>query len=163
MSTISLAPTFDARAFRATMGRFASGVTVVSTYADSEIRGMTANAFVSVSLDPPLVLVSIGHQARMHALLAPGVAFGVSVLGEEQMALSDRFAGRPVAGPAPVWEQLADTPLLAGALAQIAARVVATHPAGDHTLVVGQVAALVQRPGRPLLFYGGAYHQLGAS
>src|SRR5215831_20562820 len=80
--------------FRRTLGMFATGVTVITTRAGDQVHGMTANAFMSVSLRPPLILVSVDRRARMNALLREGVRFGVSVLEERQGALSDHFAGR---------------------------------------------------------------------
>ena len=150
----------DARAFRATMGRFATGITEISHANAGEVHGMTANAFVSVSLDPPLVLVSLGETTRMGGLLTIGQPFGISVLAEDQVALSNHFAGRPHAQAVVAWRWEADVPLLVGAVAQIAARVVAIHPAGDHTLFIGQVEHLAQSAGRPLIFHTGSYSRL---
>src|SRR5919109_4434265 len=81
-------------AFRRTLGMFATGITVLTTRAGETVHGMTANAFMSVSLQPPLVLVSIDRRARMSNLLHEGTRFGVNVLEVSQAALSDRFAGR---------------------------------------------------------------------
>ena len=80
-------------AFRRTLGMFATGVTVLTTRVGEQVHGMTANAFMSVSLRPPLVLISIDRRARMGALLHEGTRFGVSVLEAKQTGLSDRFAG----------------------------------------------------------------------
>src|SRR5882762_3211838 len=94
--TIGSVPTFDATRFRSALGRFASGVTVVTAQHEEHPHGMTANAFVSVSLDPPLVLVSLGNRSNMHRIL-PGIGrYGVTVLAENQEALSNHFAGRSV-------------------------------------------------------------------
>lgn len=153
----------DARTFRATMGQFATGVTVVSTSIAGQVHGMTANAFMSVSLDPPLILISIGHRARMNDLLALGQGFGVSVLGTDQMPLSNHFAGRPGPEPQIAWNWEEDVPLLAGAVASIRAEVVAVYPAGDHMLYVGEVSYVHQQPGEPLIFHAGAYAQLRPS
>ena len=150
----------DARAFRATMGRFATGVTVISHTSAGEVHAMTANAFLSVSLDPPLVLVSLGNMARMGYRLTIGQPFGISVLAEDQIALSNHFAGRPHASPLIAWRWEADVPLLVGAVAQITACVITTYPAGDHTLFIGQVEHLAQSEGRPLIFHAGNYAQL---
>ncbi len=152
----------DPATFRAAMGRFATGVTIVSTEVDESVHGMTANAFLSVSLDPPLILVSIATRARMHGHLAVGQPFGVSVLAEAQQTLSNHFAGRVEAASAVAWTWQADAPLLVGASAQIAARVVAAHPAGDHTLFIGQVEYLAHDEQRPLIFHAGRYAQLAA-
>ena len=152
----------DGRTFRATMGQFATGVTVVSTSVAGQVHGMTANAFMSVSLDPPLIVISIGQRARMNDLLALGQGFGISVLGADQMPLSNHFAGRPGDEPQITWVWEEDVPLLAGAVASIAAEVVAAYPAGDHTLYVGEVSYVRQQPGEPLIFHAGAYAQLEA-
>ena len=87
-------------AFRRTLGMFATGVTVLTTRVGEQVHGMTANAFMSVSLQPPLVLISIDRRARMGALLHEGTRFGVSVLEAKQTGLSDRFAGRTADGAA---------------------------------------------------------------
>lgn len=91
-ATVAPVP-FDSRQFRITMGKFATGVTIVTTYHEGQSHGMTANSFLSVSLDPPLVLVSVAARARLHALLAPGCRYGVSVLADDQEALSRHFCG----------------------------------------------------------------------
>src|ERR687895_2247347 len=82
-------------ALRRTLGMFATGVTVITTRERDKVHGMTANAFMSVSLEPPLVLISVDRRTKMCALLYEGRTYGVSVLAEGQAALSDRFAGRP--------------------------------------------------------------------
>lgn len=150
----------DPRVFRATMGCFATGVTVISTTIAGQVHGMTANAFLSVSLDPPLILVSLGQRTHMHTLLKHGDLFGVSVLAADQVGLSNHFAGRRGSDVLINWEWESGVPLLGGAVAHIAAEVVAIHPAGDHTLFIGEVEHLAQRPGQPLVFHAGAYAQL---
>ncbi len=152
----------DARLFRTTMGCFATGVTVVTTAWEGQVHGMTANAFLSVSLEPPLVLVSIGRNARMHQLLGIGRTYGVSKLTEAQEHYSRHFSGRPVEGLQPAFIWHGETPLLADALAHVVARIVDAHPAGDHTLFIGQVEHLHYCDGRPLLFYRGQYGRLAS-
>ena len=83
-------------ALRRTLGLFATGVTIITTRAGEQVHGMTANAFMSVSLEPPLVLISVDRRTRMCQLLHEGRRYGVSVLHEDQSALSDLFAGRAV-------------------------------------------------------------------
>src|ERR1051325_3380145 len=80
----------DAAEFRRTLGMFATGVTVITTQVAGQIHGLTANAFMSVSLQPPLILISVDRRARMNGLLREDARFGVSVLEESQAALSDR-------------------------------------------------------------------------
>ena len=150
-----------ALAFRRTLGMFATGVTVLTTRVGEQIHGMTANAFMSVSLRPPLVLVSIDRRARMGAMLHEGTRFGVSVLEAHQTALSDRFAGRIAdEPPEAAFEVVHETPLVDGALAHLVARVVRSYWGGDHSLFLGQVEFARYGEGSPLLFHGGRYERL---
>lgn len=151
---------FDSLAFRNALGRFATGVTVVTTAADGGVHGMTANAFTSVSLHPPLILVSIGQQARMHARLHPQGPFGVSVLGQDQLECAWHFAGRPQEGWQPVFTWRHGVPLIAGALAHFVCTVEATYPGGDHTLFLGRVTDLWHCDGSPLTFFRGRFFGL---
>jgi flavin reductase (DIM6/NTAB) family NADH-FMN oxidoreductase RutF len=150
----------EARELRDAFGRFASGVTVVTTRHEGRTYGMTANAFVSVSLDPPLVLVSVHNRAHMNQLLPLTGRYGVSVLAEEQLALSHHFAGRLVEGIEVGFFDRAGVPLVEGALAHFVVEVTDAHRAGDHTLYIGRVESFEFREGRPLLFHSGRYHQL---
>jgi flavin reductase (DIM6/NTAB) family NADH-FMN oxidoreductase RutF len=152
--------------FRRTLGMFATGVTIVTTEAGGDVHGMTANAFMSVSLSPPLVLISVDRRARMHVLLHEGKRYGISVLGEDQEALSDHFAGRADGEPPEArFHVVRETPLVEGAVAHLVARVVRSYWGGDHSLFLGQVEYARYREGTPLLFHGGRYEQLlaGAS
>jgi flavin reductase (DIM6/NTAB) family NADH-FMN oxidoreductase RutF len=148
-----------ARELRNVMGRFATGVTVVTTTHRDTIHGMTANAFLSVSLRPPLVLVSLGR-CRMSEMLPRTGRYGVSVLASDQEQYAAHFAGQRAADEDPrfVWEN--DLPLLEGALAHVGCRVVDVHPAGDHVLWIGEVEHLYHREGEPLLFYTGRFGTL---
>jgi flavin reductase (DIM6/NTAB) family NADH-FMN oxidoreductase RutF len=151
-------------ALRSTLGMFTTGVTVITTLKGEQVHGMTANAFMSVSLDPPLVLVSIDRRTRMCGLLYEGSHYGVSVLCESQSALSDRFAGRAGDGvPEPRFDLVRETPLVDGALAHFVARVERSYWGGDHSLFLGRVEYARQHPGTPLLFHGGRYERLGNS
>lgn len=148
-------------AFRRTLGMFATGVTVLTTRVREQVHGMTANAFMSVSLRPPLVLISIDRRAKMGALLHEGTRFGVSVLEARQTGLSDRFAGRVSDDlPEATFEMVHETPLVEGALAHLVARVVRSYWGGDHSLFLGQVQFARYGEGRPLLFHGGRYERL---
>lgn len=156
--------------FRRACGQFATGVTVVTVRDGDGYRGMTANSFTSVSLDPPLVLVSVDRRNRTHQLLAEGEQTGepfvVNVLTAAQQAWSDRFAGRH----GDVQHQFDDiphtlsgdgVPIIAESAASFACRVVAVHPAGDHSLFIGQVEQIDTAPGKqPLLFHGGKYRAM---
>ncbi len=141
---------------RQVMGRFATGVTVVSTIHRDTIHGMTANAFLSVSLRPPLVLVSLGR-CRMSEMLPLTRRYGVSVLAHDQEDFAAHFAAQRTLPVAPefVWHD--GLPLLDGALAHLACRVVDIHPAGDHVLWIGEVEHLRHNDGEPLLFYTGRF------
>lgn len=146
-------------AFRRTMGMFATGVTVLTTQYGDRVHGMTANAFMSVSLAPPLVLISIDRKARMNAMLHEGTRFGVSVLAAGQGDVSDFFARRPVELE-PVFDVIRETPLVQGALAHVVARVVKSYWGGDHSLFLGQVEYATYGEGAPLLFHSGRYERL---
>jgi flavin reductase (DIM6/NTAB) family NADH-FMN oxidoreductase RutF len=146
--------------FRRTLGMFATGVTVITTLAGEQVHGMTANAFMSVSLAPPLILISVDRHARLNGLLREGAHYGVSVLEEGQSALSDRFAGRTIDGPEPVFEIVHETPLIEGALAHLVARVVRSYWGGDHSLFLGRVEYVRYGEGTPLLFHGGRYERV---
>lgn len=147
----------DGALYRQVMGRFATGITVITARVDGRVHGMTANAFMAGSLEPPLCLVSVRREAKIHALLQVAGCYGVSVLGEEQQYLSNHFAGRRMPGVRPEFDILAGVPVLQRAVAVIAAEVVNTVECGDHTLFVGHIRemACVLKP--PLLFYGGRY------
>jgi flavin reductase (DIM6/NTAB) family NADH-FMN oxidoreductase RutF len=157
---VSLSGNIDARAFRNCCGLFATGITIVTTELDGITHGMTANGFMSVSLNPPLILVSIGSQTKLHQYLAQTMRYGVSVLEESQVMLSNHFAGRPKEGLEVPFQRVHDVPLIDGAVAHIIARVVDAHPAGDHTLYIGEVEHLSYSAGRPLLYFAGSYNNL---
>ena len=151
-------------ALRRTLGMFATGVTVITTRERDQVHGMTANAFMSVSLEPPLVLISVDRRTKMCALLHEGRNYGVSVLCEAQSALSDRFAGRAVdRAPEPRFEVIQDTPLVEGALAHFVATINRSYWGGDHSLFLGRVEYARYSEGTPLLFHGGRYERLTPS
>src|SRR5438067_1009043 len=146
--------------FRRTLGMFATGVTVITTRVGEVVHGMTANAFMSVSLEPPLILISVDRRARLNAMLREGVRYGVSVLEDGQSARSDRFAGRIAEVPEPSFEIVHDVPLVEDALAQLVARVVRSYWGGDHSLFLGEVEYVRYGEGTPLLFHGGRYERV---
>ena len=147
--------------FKQTLGRFLSGVTVIACEAGGETHGMTASAFLSVSLDPPLVLVSVGKSARIHAHLAAGNAWSATILSSEQSSLSSHFAGY---GAAEVeWIRTpGQPPRLAGGIAWVSCEPFSATEAGDHTLFVGRVEAVGQAEGEPLAYFRGKYRSLVA-
>jgi flavin reductase len=149
------------RLFRQVMGRFATGVTVVTTRIGAETFGMTANAFMAGSLEPMLCVVSINRAARMHARLLEAGHYGVSFLSQEQQHLAAHFAGKQFHGLAPEFELRAPTPIVKRALAAVTAVIVQTAECGDHTLFIGAVRELVVGgTARPLLFSNGRYGRL---
>lgn len=148
----------DPALFRRVLGSFASGVTVLTTRgADGALHGMTASAFTSLSMDPPLVLACVAKKARLHGLLAVGAPMSVSMLGEAQAPLSNHFAGY-APDVVPTW---APTPAgvdrLDGAVAWLAGPVHALHEGGDHTIVVLRVEAAAWEDAPPLAYFRGKY------
>ena len=152
----------DAMLQRHVMGRFATGVTVVTTRAGEEMCGMTANAVMSLSLDPPLIVVSVDKTAHMHEALLESRCFAVNVLKQEQESLSRRFARK---GPKDFSDlsctvEETGSPILDDALAYADCKVVEVLSGGDHDMFVGELLAAESRGGHPLIFYGGNYARL---
>ena len=144
--------------FRQCLGRFATGVTVVTAAAPGGPLGITANSFASVSLDPPLVLWSPAkHSARFAAFCAAPV-YAIHVLAGDQAALARHFAHRGDGFDAFDWQRgPLGVPLLQGVLAWFVCRLEAVHEGGDHAIIVGRVAEAAHREGAPLVFQGGQY------
>ena len=150
--------------FRAALGRFATGVTVITVEtAEGGVHGMTANAFCSVSLQPPLVLVCVDHLAETYLHLRERGQFGVSVLKAEQDALSEFFAD-PERNPDAAHrlgiqyrKMKSGVPALENALANLDCRTVDAHAAGDHTIFVAEVREVLLGDGSPLLYFRGQY------
>lgn len=159
----------SARDLRLAAGRFATGVTVVTTVVDGVPHAMTANSFVSVSLDPVLVLVSVDRGSRWYDAVVDGGVFGVSVLSAAQEHLSRWFADRSRPADEAQFTGVSTregvetgVPLIDGALATFECRVAELHDAGDHSLVLGEVLAVEEAPrgADPLVFFEGGYHAL---
>lgn len=150
------------------MGRFATGVTIVTVDLDGEVHGMTANAFASVSLDPMLVLVCVDHTTRTHAHLHAKKRFGINVLCENQRAISEYYA-RPERDHEHAEQEAGarfdrthhGTPMLRGALAYLECRLHSAQDAGDHTVFIAEVEDVVVHEGEPLLFFRGKYRKVG--
>ena len=156
---------FDPMLQRQIMGRFATGVTVVTTRYGEQISGMTANAVMSLSLDPPLIVVSVDCKSNMHGHLTQGQCYAINVLKYDQEALSRRFA-KP--GPKDFSDlnlTVAETgaPIFVDALAYVDCRVVEVARAGDHDMFIGEPVAGETYDGEPLIFYSGQYAQLEAA
>jgi len=147
----------DNREFRRTMGRFATGITVVTMRSGSRCHGITVNAFMSVSLEPPLIAVCIDKRARAHPTLLESERFGVSILRAGQEDLSDHFAGRRVHGIADPFVEFHSFPVVRDALGDMVCSMHDVVDAGDHSIFLGEVLALRADDGRPLLYYEGDY------
>jgi flavin reductase (DIM6/NTAB) family NADH-FMN oxidoreductase RutF len=152
----------DIATFRAVMSRFATGVTVVTTCAGAERLGITVNAFCSVSLDPPLVLICVEQGSQVHdALIASGV-FAVNFLSRDQENLSVCFAGHSEERFSNFCSVTSHTiatgaPIFDDSLGFVDCRIIATYPGGDHTIILGQVEAQEAYDGEPLLYYRSHY------
>jgi flavin reductase (DIM6/NTAB) family NADH-FMN oxidoreductase RutF len=163
-----VAMNMTASEFRKAMGRFATGVTIVTVDLDGQVHGMTANAFASVSLAPMLVLVCVDHTTRTHAHLHAKKRFGINVLGEDQRAISEYYAraerdhehAEEEAG-ARFERTRHGTPMLQGSLAYLECRLHSAQDAGDHTIFIAEVEDVVVREGEPLLFFRGKYRKVG--
>ncbi|MHA6667264.1 flavin reductase family protein [Homoserinimonas sp. A447] len=147
--------------FRGSLGRFATGVAVVTfdtSTSSAQVgrgrHGITVNSFTSVSMDPPLVLVSIAHTTNAHDQLE-GRPFTVNVLGAEQEAIASHFAGKP--GAEPLWVEGDTAPRLSGVLSYFQCTPWATYPGGDHTLFLGEVQDFDYRAGDALGFVNGRF------
>lgn len=154
----------DTAHFRQLLGRFATGITIVTTR-DAEGRplGMTASSLASVSLEPPLVLVCIARDADMHDPILQAPTFAINILASDQEALARRFADEHEDRFEGIGydESVAGDVLLHGALAHIECERHAVYEAGDHTIVVGQVIGGAAGERRPLLYFRGGYGTLG--
>jgi flavin reductase (DIM6/NTAB) family NADH-FMN oxidoreductase RutF len=153
-------PPIDAGLFRRVMGSFATGVTVITAEADGGVRGMTANAFMSGSLTPPLCIISISKKARMHEILDKAGHFGVSMLAKGQEDVSQHFARQGATEPDLSFEHIGGIPVLAAVAAAIAAEIEARHDCGDHTLFIGHIVGLRDHGRPPLAYHGGKYAEL---
>ena len=157
----------DPKLFRSTLGKFATGVTVVTAESPSMKRGMTANAFSSLSLEPPLVLVCVDNKATFLSVIRDARKYVINFLADDQKAASDWFAGKGRDAE----DQFADIahekgenggPVLSGALASLECEIHEDIPGGDHAIIVGRVTRIVAdedvRP--PLMFYASAYRKM---
>jgi flavin reductase (DIM6/NTAB) family NADH-FMN oxidoreductase RutF len=159
---------FSARDFRSTVGTFATGVTVVTTMGAEHGYGMTANAFSSVSLDPPLVLVCVIYPSEGANHIQTNECFAINVLHAEQEPISRYFASRDRPRGQDAFTEVSHrvgasgSPILDGAVGYLDCRLHATHEAGDHLIFIGEVLELGYDPeGAPLVFHGGGYKAVG--
>jgi len=153
----------DETTFRHVLGHWATGVSVVTACIDGACTGLTVNAFSSLSLDPPLVLICIDRKTGSHELLSAATSFAVNMLDERSEYLSRQFAGHMPDKFAGIAYHFGVTgaPVLDGALAVVECRIVDSLPGGDHTIFVGEVVAAVANDDRrPLLYFRGGYRQI---
>jgi len=155
------ARTIDPLLFRRVMGRFATGVTVVSFLRAGKPAGMTVNAFLSVSAKPPLVLISVRRCSSFVEHVEVGSHCGVNILTEQQRTLGPYFANHRPQGAHVCFQDHGGTPLLEGSLARMVVRIINIRPAGDHFLFIAQIEHLEHGPGvPPLIFFSGRYKQI---
>jgi flavin reductase len=155
------------RALRDVMSQFATGITVLTARGESA-HGMTANAFTSVSIDPPMVLCCVAHTARMHDAIVGSQHFGVSVLSTEQESVARYFASKAKPLGMAQFERVdwfpgryTGVPLLVGSLAWLECDVAQTYEGGDHSIFLGHVRSASRGGGQPLLFLAGGFHHHG--
>ncbi|MDQ2890631.1 MAG: flavin reductase family protein [Gemmatimonadota bacterium] len=153
----------DPDAFRAVMGRFATGVNVVTcTDAEGAARGMTVSAFASVSLEPPLIAICIDRTASMHDTLFEGEYFAVNILASTQEAIARRFASTGAQQFEGIGFSSGENgvPLLNDVLAYVECKRCTSTAAGDHAVIIGETLNASLRDARPLLYYRGGFAQL---
>jgi len=160
--------TLDKEDFRRAMGRFATGVTLITTRLDDELHGMTANAVTSLSLDPMMVLVCVDKTADTHDILSRAGVFAVNILNRNQALLSDRFAKKEFDGAhgldeVPHGFAVTGSPIIEGAIAYLDCRTAMEHHGGDHTIFIGEVLEAKElNDDEPLVFYRGKYGEFKA-
>jgi len=147
----------DDRTFRNAMGKFATGVTVITSKVGDEVHGMTANAFMSVSLHPKLITVSIDNRANMLDKIKESNQFAVNILTEDQKDMSMHFAGQTKDKKQIDFGFLHEIPILKESLVSVVCDVDTFYEVGDHTLFIGKVIDIAQTEGQPLTFYCGKY------
>lgn len=150
--------------FKHAMRHVPTGVTVVTSLKDGEPRGITVSAFASVSLDPPSVLICINRAARSYLYIATSKIFCVNVLAGNQRALAEHFAGKIRERQFDAVEYGVDetgAPVIDGVLAHFDCRVSEEHHAGSHSVFIGRVVSCRARPGTPLGYFNGGFHDFG--
>ncbi len=149
-------------AFRDAARLFASGVTVVTVAFDGEIHGMTAISFAAISLDPPLILISLEKTSHTRELTLSSERFVVNVLREDQEEVAKRFslAGKKDFGPVPHRSGPEGAPVFDDATAVFSCRTIAVHDGGDHDIFLAEVEATEVRGGKPLIYFDRGYRNL---
>jgi flavin reductase (DIM6/NTAB) family NADH-FMN oxidoreductase RutF len=156
----------EAQELRRVMGHFATGVTVITTKdKEGAPQGLTANAFMSLSLDPPLAIVSVDKKATCYGCFEVGNGYAVNFLAEDQEEISKRFATKGVDKFVDLkWQAGSNgAALIDGALGSVECKITQCHDGGDHTIVVGEILNVAANGDRPLLFFKGKYQRLPAS
>ncbi len=153
---------FDSKLQRTIMGRFATGVTVVTTGKNGDYCGLTANAVASLSLNPPLVMVAVEKRAHSHGYLLRDRIFAMNILAADQQHLSQKFAtsGPKIFTDVEFTTGTTGAPILAGTLGYVDCQVVEILAGGDHDIFVGEIVAGEAHDGAPLLYFGGKYRAL---
>ncbi|MFD2045770.1 flavin reductase family protein [Ornithinibacillus salinisoli] len=147
----------DGRLFRDAMGKFATGITIVAIREEEEVRAMTVNAFMSISLEPKLIAISIDKRASMHNRFELSSKFGISILADDQKELSMIFAKQMEKDRHVPFTTLDGAPVINNSLTTLSCQVNDRIDAGDHTIVLAEVHALNLKDGDPLVFYEGNY------
>ncbi len=150
----------DDRLFRDAMGKFATGITVVTTDYNEEVIGMTVNAFMSISLEPKLIAISIDESASMYDILQETKKFGVSILTEEQKDLSMIFAKQIEKNQEIDYLHQDDIPVIKDSLVTISCHVQDMVKAGDHLIFIAEVSDIAINEGDPLIYAGSKYQSL---
>jgi len=158
--------TLDPEALRSAMRAWSAGVTVVTAVHEGEMHGMTVNSFTSISLNPPLLIISLQQHTRTHELVTKSRAFGLTILSSEQEKVSDLFAGRMPEiedriATVKTETMVTGSPLIVGGLAWLDCKVVQTYDAGSTTLFIAEaVAARGTGNGEPLIYHNREYWKL---
>ncbi|WP_226034833.1 flavin reductase family protein [Aquibacillus saliphilus] len=150
----------DNRLFRDAMGKFATGITVVTTEYKGEIYGMTVNAFMSISLDPKLIAISIDEKATMYEKLQDTKNFGLSILSDKQKELSMIFARQKETDSEINYTFQDGKPVLKNSLATLSCTVKETTKAGDHLIFIAEVSDVELNSGQPIVYFGGEYQEI---
>ena len=148
---------------RNVLGHFATGVTVITTQdKNANPSGLTANAFTSLSLNPPLALICVDKKAQCYSCFDESKIFAINFLNEDQETISRRFATRGADKFAHIeWHRSQNGfALIDGAIGYIECKIVQSHDGGDHTIYIGEIVSATAAEGRPLLFFKGKYHRL---
>jgi len=150
----------DDRLFRNAMGSFATGVTVITTEVDGDIHGMTANAFMSISLNPKLIAISIGERARMLQHIKESKQFAVNILSSSQINESKQFSGQLNLEFEIAFGSYKGLPIIQDALAVVTCKLHSDYIVGDHTIFIGQVTGVKLEQHDPLIYSQGKYREL---